>query len=111
MAIYRQYSDDQLESHLTPAALDTLAALEEWKGAAAYKIHVHEPGTFLDWHPASGSLLIVVLSGQLEITVTDGTKLICKPGDLRFTSDKGKGHTGRCIGDEPCVVLMVELTE
>lgn len=111
MAIYNQTSDERLESHLAPAALETLEALEEWKSAKAYKIHVHTPGTFLDWHPASGELIIVVLSGQLEITVTDGTKLLCGPGDLRFTSDQGKGHTGRVVGDEACVVLMVELGE
>jgi hypothetical protein len=43
--------------------------------------------------------------------VTDGTVKRFYPGDARFTSDRGKGHTGRAIGDGPCTVLHVKHSE
>jgi quercetin dioxygenase-like cupin family protein len=110
MGIYRQFSDSAEVSHLEEFSQVDLDKLKDWQNAKGVRLHVHTPGTFLDWHPAGGRYAIVVLSGQLEIGVSDGTKLICHAGDLRFTSDTGKGHTGRCVGDEPCTVLMVDLS-
>ena len=111
MSIYRQFSDSNLESHLEMLSEEQFSNCKTWQKAKAYRFHVHAPGTFLDWHPTSGKYIITVLSGELEITVTDGTKKICRPGDARFTSDQGRGHTGRAIGDQPCVVLMVDVSE
>jgi hypothetical protein len=111
MGIYRQYSDAQLESHLEELSPEQFEVCKAWQNARSFRFHVHEPGTFLDWHPAGGKFLIVVLSGELEICVTDGSKQICRAGDLRFTSDEGRGHTGRAAGDGPCVVLMVDIGE
>jgi hypothetical protein len=110
MSIYRQFSDAKIESHLQTLSQEQYVICKTWQKAKAFRFHIHEPGIFLDWHPAGGKFLIVVLSGELEITVTDGTKQICCAGDARFTSDEGRGHTGRAIGDKPCVVLMVDLS-
>ncbi|MDR2933653.1 MAG: cupin domain-containing protein [Oscillospiraceae bacterium] len=109
MGIYRQFTDGEGQSHIEELNSATFESLMEWTDANAFRYHVHAPGTFLDWHPSSGKNIIVVLSGAIEITVTDGTSLVCKPGDLRMTSDTGKGHTGRVVGNEPCAVLMVHL--
>ena len=111
MGIYRQFSDEEGQSHIEALNAEVFEKLQSWSQTKAFRFHVHAPGTFLDWHPANGSFIIVVLSGTLELTVTDGTKLVCHAGDLRMTSDKGKGHTGRVLGDEPCTVLMVEIEE
>lgn len=111
MGIYKQYSDDNNESHLVKLDLEAHPELKDWNKAEGFKFHVHKPGTFLDWHPAGGYNCITILSGVLEITVSDGTQLQCHPGDVRFTSDQGKGHTGRVIGDEPCTVLMIKIRE
>lgn len=111
MSLYRQFTDPAGESHLKELGPEVFARLQSWTHARNFRFHVHAPGTFLDWHPASGPMIIVVLSGLLEIGVTDGTKLLCSPGDLRMTSDTGKGHTGRVVGDEPCTVLMVDISD
>jgi hypothetical protein len=111
MEIYRQFSDDRMQSHIEELEPQAFEKLKSWTHAKAFRFHVHAPGTFLDWHPANGKFLIVVLSGALEIGVTDGTRMLCRPGVLRITSDAGKGHTGRVVGDEPCVVLMVDIDE
>ena len=109
MGLYRQYSDENLESHIEELSKELFIAHNSWQDARLFRFNVHKPGTFLDWHPAGGKFVIVVLSGTLEICVTDGTKQICRAGDLRFTSDEGRGHTGQVLGDEPCVVLMVDI--
>ena len=84
-----------------------IAELTQFLNAQKFKINHYPPGTFLDWHPAPQRCVIVILSGIFEIGVSDGTTMQFRPGDLRFTSDAGKGHTGRVIGDEPCVTLMM----
>jgi len=112
MGIYRQFNDEQKESHLEQLSAEAIDKLREWMPAKSWRIHIHEPGTFLDWHVAHGNYIITVLSGLLEITVTDGTVLLCEPGTMRMTSDKeGRGHIGRAVGDDPCVVLMVDMGE
>ncbi len=109
MEVYRQFSDDSGESHLRELSAGEFAALTAWAPAKAFRVNVHPPGTFLDWHPANGKFIITVLSGAIEICVSDGTRLVCGPGTMRMTSDSGKGHTGRAIGEAPCVVLMVDI--
>jgi quercetin dioxygenase-like cupin family protein len=107
--IFKQFSDVQGESHLERLSQDEFKRLSEWHNAKSFRFHVHSPETFLDWHAGESDYIIVVLSGKLEICVSDGTKIICEPGVLRLTSDRGKGHTGRAIGDSPCAILMVDI--
>ncbi len=109
MEVYSQFSDGFGESHLRELTAEEFAALTAWAPAKAFRVNVHPPGTYLDWHPANGRFIITVLSGAIEICVSDGTKLMCGPGTMRLTSDSGKGHTGRAIGDEPCAVLMIDI--
>ena len=109
MGIYRQFTDSEGQSHNEELAPNSLEALTQWAPAKNWRLHIHPAGTFLDWHPASGVLIIVVLSGKIEIITSDGKGLVCCPGDMRITSDTGKGHIGRVVGDEPCKVLMVEI--
>lgn len=109
MGVYRQFTDEQGHSHLAELSREALGKHTDWSPAGAWRLHVHPPGTFLDWHPSDGELLITVLSGVIEIGTSDGETLRCGPGTLRMTSDTGKGHTGRVSGQEPCLVLMVKV--
>jgi hypothetical protein len=112
MGVFRQFTtDDDGESHIKDIDLAQHPELLTQQPTVGMRFHVYPPGTFLDWHPATGYNCIVVLSGVLEIGVTDGTLKRFYPGDARLTSDRGKGHTGRAIGDEPCAVLHVKITE
>lgn len=111
MGIFRQYSDEELQSHFEKLSVDEFEKLKSWTHAKAFKILEHKPGAYLDWHPENGTFLVIILSGKLEVYYTDGTTLLCQPGDLRVASDEGKGHSGRVIGDEPCVVLLVDINK
>jgi len=111
MEIYNQFSDDAGVSHITPVPNDVMQKLTEWMPAKAWRLRIFEPGTFVDWHPVQGKLLSIIISGELEIGTSDGKTFRCKPGILRIASDTGKGHTARPIGNEPCMILMVNISE
>jgi quercetin dioxygenase-like cupin family protein len=69
-------------------------------------------GTFVDWHPAPRRQYVIILSGQLEIGLSDGTVRRFGPGDARLVEDvAGKGHTTRVIGSEPVVTTVVPLAD
>jgi hypothetical protein len=53
---------------------------------------------------------VIILSGQLEIGLGDGTKQTFGPGDARLVEDTtGKGHTTRTVGDQPCLTATIPL--
>jgi hypothetical protein len=62
-----------------------------------------------DWHPASRRQLVIVLSGTVEVEVSDGTKHRWKNGEMFLADDVGsRGHRTRTI-DGPARVLFVHL--
>ncbi len=59
------------------------------------------PGFFHDLHPESRRQYAIVISGQVEIGLEDGTKLTFGPGDVIFPTDvTGEGHSTRTVGEE-----------
>lgn len=68
------------------------------------------PGDFIDFHGVSSPRFLIVLSGQLEIGLGDGSKHILSKGDIVLANDvTGRGHTSRTIGTEPLRILTVRL--
>ncbi|MBB5686401.1 cupin domain-containing protein [Sphingobium boeckii] len=68
------------------------------------------PGAFIDWHGVSTPRLLIVLSGELEIGLGDGSKHVMRKGDVVLAADvTGRGHTSRTIGTEPVRILTVRL--
>ena len=92
-----------------------LANKPEWtKGLATTQIsfRVWPVGEFLDWHPAPRRQFVIILSGQLEIGLGDGSKHVFGAGDARLVEDTtGKGHTTRVLGTQPCVTATVPLAQ
>jgi hypothetical protein len=111
LQVFRQFSDKDGETHFEVFSQEQIKSMTEWSCAKGWRLHIHPPGTFLDWHPSGGKFIITVLSGAIEIGYSDGTTKLCAPGTIRLSSDAGKGHTGRVVGDSPCMVLMVDITE
>ena len=84
MALFRLYTGADGKSHVEPIALNKTP---EWgNGLATTQISFREDpvGRFLDWHPAPRRQFVIILSGQLEIGLGDGSKHIFGPGDARF---------------------------
>ena len=85
----------------------------DWtKGLPASQIQFREwpVGQFLDWHPAPRRQFVIILSGQLEIGLGDGSKHVFGPGDARLVEDTtGQGHTTRVVGNQPVITATVPL--
>ena len=67
-----------------------LSRTPEWtKGLATTRIFFREDpvGLFLDWHPAPRRQFVIILSGQLEIGLGDGSRHVFGPGDARLIED------------------------
>src|SRR6266496_1764232 len=63
-----------------------------------------------DWHPSSGRNLFCVVSGEWEITASDGEERRFSQGDVVLVEDTtGKGHTSRVISDQESLALLVTL--
>jgi hypothetical protein len=54
-----------------------------------------------DWHPTPRRQFIIVLTGGLEVEVSDGEMRRFGPGSVILVEDTdGKGHVSRVLGDE-----------
>jgi hypothetical protein len=59
-------------------------------------------------HPASDPQWVVVLRGQIEVEVSDGTTRRFGPGELVLATDtSGAGHITRVVGDVACEALSI----
>jgi hypothetical protein len=55
---------------------------------------------------------VIILSGQLEIGLGDGSKHVFGPGDARLVEDTtGQGHTTRVVSQVPVVTATVPLAQ
>ena len=70
------------------------------------------PGPAGDWHPTPVTQYVVVVSGEMEITVSDGEKRRFKPGQVFLVTDKtGKGHYSENVSSEPLVLVVIHLPD
>lgn len=112
MGTYRLYTGNDGQSHVESIELSKAS---NWaRGLAVTQITFQEQpvGRFLDWHPAPRRQFVIILSGQLEIGLGDGTKHVFGPGDARLVEDTtGQGHTTAVYGKQPCVTATVPLKD
>jgi len=112
MPLFRLYTGSDGQSHIEPIAL---AKTPDWgKGLSTTQISFRESpvGNFQDWHPAPRRQFVIILSGQLEIGLGDGSKHVFGPGDARLVEDTtGKGHTTKVHGNVPCMTATIPLQQ
>ena len=95
---------------------DGLTHLEEMKPSEANRgelfarpavsvaLRTFPAGKVWDWHNSGVSRLIIVVQGQAETELSDGTIMTSGPGSIVLAEDStGKGHRGRVIGNVPTV--------
>ena len=110
MGTFRLYTGSDGRSHID--GIDLARAPDWTRGLAASQIAFRENpvGQFLDWHPAPRRQFVIILSGQLEIGLGDGTTHVFGPGDARLVEDTtGQGHTTRVRGNQPCITATIPL--
>jgi quercetin dioxygenase-like cupin family protein len=112
MAVFRLYTGSDGESHIEPLKVAELQRVAATAPIGTITFSEDAPGTFFDWHPAPRRQWVVILSGQLEIGLGDGTRRRFGPGDARLVEDTtGHGHTTRVTSDQPCLVMVVPVDE
>jgi hypothetical protein len=112
--VKRLYTGPDGESHLDEVDLPTV---HKDAGAVLTRLYTTDteigygaPGQFIDWHIVSTPRFLIVLQGQIEIGLGDGSKHVLVPGDIVLASDtSGRGHTSRTLGDVPVLALTVRL--
>ena len=64
-----------------------------------------------DWHPTPKRQFFCCLSGEIEITTSDGEIRIFRSGDVFLLEDTtGKGHKSKVTSKEDFVAAVVQLT-
>ena len=104
--LVRMYSGDDGQSHFEDLDIDSWPSAWELNFASA-DIKFGRPGAsgmpfFSDWHPEPRRQYWILLTGQVEMTVGDGTVRVFNPGDVLLAEDlTGQGRQVRSLGDRP----------
>ncbi len=66
------------------------------------------PGHYVDFKTVDDPQIISVMSGSMELTVSNGEKRYLSRGDMIVLKDtSGQGHCTRTVGHEPCQSLII----
>lgn len=117
MKIPMTYSDSVGETHFgeldlpeieaavgpPPNPLGLMSDLGAIKNAFLYQLPA---GVFVPTHNAPQPYIAICLSGEIEVTASDGTVRHIKPGGLMSMGDlTGKGHSTRTLSDTVTLFL------
>jgi hypothetical protein len=110
MGVYRLYTGTDRESHIEELKPQDHPELWELHATSGIRLQEFAAKQFVDWHPAPRRQWVIILSGELEIGLSDGTLRRFGPGDARLIEDTtGRGHTTRTLGDQPCLAMAIHL--
>ncbi|MGA7328329.1 MAG: cupin domain-containing protein [Rhodomicrobium sp.] len=128
VSYWHLWTDEQGISHQTLCELSEFnkapiqpKAAPQWigsktKGDATIFVTVLPPGWVGDWHENPKAQWIVPLSGRWFVESMDGKRVEMGPGEMSFGEDQKarevngkKGHLSGTVGDEPAVLLLVQL--
>ena len=118
--LIRLYSSSDGESHfedtneelnlvdLIPSAPPLY--LSESSPAAEFSFFGAPTGWKSDWHPSTSRNLFFVISGEWEVTASDGEVRRFKVGDVLLVEDtEGKGHQSRVTSLEDSLSILIRL--
>jgi quercetin dioxygenase-like cupin family protein len=99
--IIRLYTGEDTQAHFqdlnVPSGETEKIAL---KSGGEMTFRSFPDGSFSDWHNGPQRQYVIVLAGQMEIGIGDGTKRMLNPGDILQVEDlTGQGHTTRSVGN------------
>ena len=93
MGMYRIFAGSDGESHIEELKLAAHPELGAMTNVSEVKVQEFEGTRDMPLHPLPERRLIIHLSGEVEITTSDGAKQIFRAGDIRLMDDvTGKGH-------------------
>ncbi len=116
------FTDDKGESHFRDAQLEFKSVnfappappvdLTDFIDASKIVFFRIPAGWFGDWHPAPKKQYFCCLSGQAELTTSDGETRSFRAGDVFLLEDTtGKGHQTKVVGGGDFLAAVVQLAE
>jgi hypothetical protein len=122
MRYARLYTDQHGESHFedleAEMVLTDYAApappldLSSFTPATQFRFMNTAAGWSSDWHPSSQRSIFFVLSGEWEVTASDGeTRRFPAGSVLQVEDTSGKGHSSRVLGSKPSLAAVVDLAD
>ena len=103
------FSDENLSFELADYAPPAAPiSVSDIFGAENLSFISSPPGWVGDWHPAPRRQFVFVLTGVLEVEVSDGEVRLFESGSVVFVEDTtGKGHVSRVVGSERVTAATV----
>ena len=122
VAYTRLYIDAHGESHFEDVEIDLTLTdyappappleLSSFLPAAQFGFINASAGWSSGWHPATARNIFFVLSGDWEVTASDGEARRFGAGSVLLVEDTaGKGHSSRVVSQTDSIAAMVELSE
>jgi hypothetical protein len=116
----RLYADECGESHFEDIEIDLAAAeyappappldLSSFTPATQFGFMRAPAGWSSDWHPSSARNIFFVLSGEWEVTASDGEARRFVAGSVLLAEDTiGKGHASRVVSKTDSLAVMLQL--
>jgi hypothetical protein len=81
-----------------------------WQDVTQLRLSRYPAGYFRTWHVGLHRHYAIILSGQVECVVGDGTIRRLGPGDVLLEEDlTGQGHTTRVVSAQPALAAFVHI--
>lgn len=114
MHVTRMYKGADEISHFEdleiPRRGTKVGTLSDWFDVSDVLFREVEEELFLDWHHADGRVLIVILSGRIEVTLGSETRQF-GPGSIVLAEDvDGQGHQTHDI-ETPRQSIMIRVPD
>lgn len=120
MHYVRLYAGADGESHFEDIEVDLvptdfappapLLNLSAYVPAAKFGFLGGPPGWVGDWHPSSARNFFFVLTGEWEVTASDGeTRRFAAGSALLVEDTAGKGHASRVVSETESLAAVVQL--
>lgn len=113
MKITRLYSGTDGESHfedidLPLRSLDENDSRSDILSATGIFFRATSGEFKLDWHNAPRRQYVILLKGQSEVIIGDGTSRIFGPGEVMLAEDtSGRGHITKAVNDQPRMSIFI----
>jgi len=108
MAIYRIFPGNDGESHIEEMSLGDHPELGALTNLSEVRVQQFDGTRKRDFNPLPERRLIIHLSGEVEITTTDGSKQIFRAGDIRLMEDvTGRDHAHVDLSPSSAVYVLL----
>ena len=109
MGMYRIFTGNDGESHIEGLRLEDHPELSAMTNIGEVQVREFDGTRNMDFHPLPERRLIIHLSGEVEITTSDGSKQKFRAGDVRLMEDvSGRGHAHLDITPSSAVYVILK---